>query len=586
MLKKINFLSISKIFYHAFLTLKSKEKQTFLIGLCILLFGCILSASVQIVFRNIVNTITINNLENIWYLGMIGLLIAYSLLWTINQISNIIAWLIIQPVLAKVSETIILKMFLHTLHIEYHFFLTKDSKAINSYFETIFNTMYQILSNLIIHIIPAFIEMIIVFFFFFYFYGFFYSCILLFLLFLFFYFTYHSIINSKKLDTLYYNYLDKFYRHICQSINQIEVIKTYGGYEFEYEKMQFILNDFFAISIKRTFQLDKSQVYQIIVCGITLLIISAVTFFSMIYGRISVGDFVIINNYFIQFTIPITFLGYIFAELYKNFILLKKSFSILNQKEDIDSLIFLFNTKFTPSIEFQDIILQFDDEKKILDTLSFQLNPKEKIAIIGGSGSGKSSCLKLIMKLYKATQGNIFISGQNIQSISNQELYKHIAIVPQHSYIFAGSIRENIRYNQKNITDETIIDILKKIKLYDKINSLEHGLDTLLENIDFSGGEKQRISIARALVRNPDIFLFDEITASLDTKIEGEIKEYLDEILIDKTVIFVTHRLLFAKNADKIIVLKNGKIQSIGNHEALIENSKEYQRLYNEQCGI
>jgi ABC-type multidrug transport system fused ATPase/permease subunit len=585
MLKKINFLYIGKIFYNAFLELKKKEKYKFFIGFGILFAGCMLSALVQVVFRKIVNTITIND-ANIWYVGMIFLFIIYSLLWTINQISNIIAWLVVQPVLAKLSENILLKMFLHTLHMEYCFFLTKDSKAINSYFETIFNTIYQILSHLIIHIVPSLIEMTIVFIFFFYVYGYFYSFILLFLLLIFFYFTYYSIINSKQLDILYYDYLDKFYRHILQSISQIEVIKTYGGYDFEYQKMKLILNDFFSVSIRRTFQLDRAQAYQIIACGITLLTISILTFFAMVNKKISVGDFVILNNYFIQFTIPITFLGYIFAELYKNFILLKKSFSILNKKEDIDSLVFLFNKKFIPSIVFQDIILQFDDERKVLDRVSFQLRPKEKIAIIGSSGSGKSSCLKLIMKLYPLQEGNIFIGGQNIHSISNQELYKYITIVPQQSYIFAGSIRENICYNQKNITDQEIMLILKKIKLYDKINSLEHGLDTLLESIDFSGGERQRISIARALVRNPEIFLFDEITASLDTKTEADIKEYLDEILIDKTAIFVTHRLLFARDADKIILLKDGRIKEMGTHEDLILSSTEYQKLYNEQCGI
>jgi ABC-type multidrug transport system fused ATPase/permease subunit len=585
MLKKINFSYISEIFYNCFLELKKKEKYKFFIGFSILIVGCMLSALVQVVFRNIVNNITVND-SNICYIGMILLFLMYSFLWTINQISNIVAWLVVQPVLAKLSENIILQMFLHTLHIEYHFFLTKDSKSINSYFETIFNTIYQILSHLIIHIIPSLIEMIIVFVFFFYVYGYFYSFILLFLLLLFFYFTYNSIINSKKLDTLYYNYLDKFYRHILQSISHIEVIKTYGGYEFEYEKMRIILSDFFSISIKRTFQLDKAQAYQIITCGVILLIISLITFFQMANKQISIGDFVLLNNYFIQFTIPITFLGYIFAELYKNFILLKKSFSILNKNEDIDNLVFLFNKKFVPSIVFKDIVLEFDDEKRILDDISFEIKPREKIAIIGASGSGKSSCLKLIMKLYSAKRGNIFISDQNIDSISNQELYKYIAIVPQQSYVFGGSIRDNIKYNQKNITDDQIMLILKKIKLYDKINSLEQGLDTLLENIDFSGGEKQRISIARALVRDPEIFLFDEITASLDTKIEADIKEYLDEILVDKTVIFVTHRLLFAKNADKIILLKNGKIKEIGIHEELIRNSKEYQKLYNEQCGI
>jgi ABC-type multidrug transport system fused ATPase/permease subunit len=584
MFKKIGFFYVWKQFYYGFSSLTKLEKYRFYFGFLVLFGGCLLSALVQILFKNVINILTAE-VNSIWYIGCLALLVTYSVFWTINQISNIITWLILQPLLAKISEHILLKLFLHMLHIDYYFFLTKEAKYINSYFETIYNTMSQILSHLIIHIIPSLIEMFIVFILFFYIYGYFYSGILILLLLLFFYFTYNSIMNSRKLDVQYYTHIDKFHMHIYQSVAQIEVIKTYGAYDFEYNKMKLLLTDFFGIAIKRTLQLDRAQAFQIIACGFILLLLSVFSFFSLFYNKISLGDFVMLNNYFIQFTIPITFLGYIFAELYKNFILLKKSFLVLDKKEDQESNLILFRHKFISRIVFENVSLSFDD-KKVLNNVSFEIKEKQKVAIVGGSGSGKSSCLKLLMKLYKANTGNIFISDQNIANVASQELYHYMTIVSQNNYIFGGTVRENICYNTTGVSDDTIIDLLKKLRLYEKIQSLEKGLDTRLENIDFSGGEKQRIGIARALVRDPAIFLFDEITAALDTQTETDIKNYLDELLINKTAIFVTHRLLFAKKADMIIVLKQGKIKAQGAHDELMEKSIDYQKLYQDECEL
>ncbi len=290
-----------------------------------------------------------------------------------------------------------------------------------------------------------------------------------------------------------------------------------------------------------------------------------------------------INNYFIQFTIPITFLGFIFAEIYREFILLKKSIFIFGlpiDQEEESKKTELIN--FIPSVSFENVSLSFEN-KKILDSISFTINPYEKVAIIGTSGSGKSTCLNLITELYSGYQGNIFISGENIKNISRKNISAHIGIVLQQSFLFQGSIAENIRYGEKDISEEKIIEVLKKVKLYNKIKTLQEGINESIEGIDFSGGEKQRIAIARALVRNPDIFLFDEITASLDTTTEKEIQAYIYDLIAEKTAIFVTHRLSFATLADKIILMKKGKIIGIGSHKELIENVNEYKIFYKEE---
>lgn len=565
----------------SFSLLSKKQKIRFFIGCFILVLGCLLSAVVQVIFRHLVDDVIISE-NNIIFTSFAFLIALYSICWTINQISNIASWLINEPVLAEVSQYIILKMYAHTVQVPYDFFLTKDARSLNIYFETVFQACSSILSNLIIHIIPSLLEMTIIFIFFIHIYPIWYGLFLLLLLLVFFYFTYVSIKESKHLDAAYYGYLEKFQSLLLESINQIMMIKTYCTYEFETERIKKILNSFFIVAKKRIWQLDQAQGAQIVACGITLLLLSFLSGLAVMHNKISTGDFVMINNYFIQFTIPITFLGYIFADVYRHFILLKKSIFIFKLPTESQEKRIIDIVDFIPHIIFDAVDFTIN-KKKILKSVSFEIKPGEKVAIVGISGSGKSTCLKLIMQLYEPDSGIIFMSGVMSSSISRKTISDNIGIVLQESYLFQGSIADNIRYGKKNISDQKIIDVLKKVKLYEKVKSLSHFIDTDTATLDFSGGEKQRIAIARALLREPKLFLFDEITASLDTKTEHEIQEYLHEILENKTAIFITHRLSFAKEATKIIVMKKGSIASIGTHFDLIKRCPEYQ-LLNEEC--
>lgn len=581
MYKKNSLYAIFTLFSESISSLIPNNKKRLYISILILFVGSFLSAIVQIIFKNVLNQLATDEIS----LSMIFILLlfGYSAVWVMNQISNIITWLCIGPVLVNISNKIMLYLFQHALHIEYSTFINNDTKNISNYFETIFNTISNIFSHLIIHVFPALIEMLVTFILFFYLYGFIYSFLLVVLLILFFYFTYVSIMNSKELDNRYYIELDQFHVHLMQSIMHIEIIKTYYSYDFEYQKMELTLKKFFNIAQKRNIQLDKAQAYQIITCGIVLFILATMSYLALISKKILLGDFVLINNYFLQFTIPITFLGYIFSELYKNIILLHKSFQILNfplEKKGQATKFFAY--AFSPSIVFHEVSF-FVNDKVVIQNVSFTVQPKEKIAIVGTSGSGKSTLLKLLMNLYHPTSGHILLSNINISEISSEELYDYMTMVSQNSYTFFGTIADNIRYNKKNISDRQIIEALKKLKLYDIVKKYEKGIDTLIEDINLSGGEKQRISLARGLLRDTEIFLFDEVTASLDTKIEHDVKDYLDEFLLDKTVIFVTHRLLFAQNATKIIVMKNGMVHAIGTHEELFNNCPEYTKLYSEQ---
>lgn len=567
-----------KLSIESYKTLSKKYKLRLFLGCFVVILGCSLSAGVQLIFKKIIDSFI--GEEHSLLLPIFFFVGAYSTSWTINQVSNIVGWLLTEPVIAEISKYIIYKMFNHLLLLPYQFFLSKEALSIHTYFETVFRTTSAILSNLFIYIIPSLLEMIIIFIFFVKLYSLWLGFFLLLLLSVFFFLTYESIQESKLFDTAYYGQLEKFHSLLIESIDQIILIKTYHAYLFQKEKIKKIMNSFFSIAKNRMWHLDKAQALQIIFSGVILLLITLLSAYYTFKGKISTGDFIMINNYFIQFTIPITFLGFIFAEIYREFILLKKSIFIFalpidqedeKKKETIE--------EFSPSIVFENVTLMLEN-KKILDSISFTINPYEKVAIVGTSGSGKSTCLKLITELYTSYQGNIFISGQNIKNISRADLSNHIGIVLQQSFLFQGSIAENIRYGEKEISDEKIIEVLQKVKLYDKIKTFKENINEHIEGIDFSGGEKQRLAIARALVRNPAIFLFDEITASLDNTTEKEIQAYIQDLITQKTAIFVTHRLSFATIADKIIIMKKGKIIGFGSHQELIKTSDEYRTWY------
>lgn len=573
---------LCQLSFDSYKTLSKGYKIRLIVGLLILIVGCSSSAIVQLIFKEVVDYFI--GLDSSHSLNIFFVISAYSFSWTMNQISNIIAWLLAEPVIAEISKQIIYKMFDHLLLLPYDFFLSKESLSIHSYFETVFRTSSAILSNLFIYIIPALLEMTIIFIFFIKFYSVWLGGILLILLVIFFYLTYSSIQESKNFDAQYYGHLERFHGLLIESIDQIMLIKTYHAFQFQKEKMKRIMHSFFYIAKKRMWHLDKAQAFQILLCGIILLLISVLSGYAVEIERITAGDFVMINNYFIQFTIPITFLGFIFADVYREFILLKKSIFIFEipVMKEITSTDTVEIQKFIPSVIFQNVSLSFQN-KKIIDSLSFTINPQEKVAIVGTSGSGKSTCLKLITQLYQGYEGTILISEHDSRYLSKKSISEHIGVVLQHSFLFQGSIAENIAYGQKHITDEAIIEVIKKVKLYEKVKTLEKGIHTPIEGLDFSGGEKQRIAIARALLRNPEIFLFDEITASLDAETEKEIQAYIQEIVIDKTAIFVTHRLSFAALADKIIMFKKGKIIGIGSHQELLRTSPEYKNLYEKQ---
>jgi len=239
------------------------------------------------------------------------------------------------------------------------------------------------------------------------------------------------------------------------------------------------------------------------------------------------------------------------------------------------------------NIEFRNVEFSYNPERKILKNINFELKSGNSIAIVGPSGSGKSTIINLIPRLYDVCGGRITFDGVDVRDLDLSFLRDKIGIVSQETYLFNGTIRENLLYAKPDATEEELLEVCKKANIYDFIESQEQGLDTMVGNrgLKLSGGEKQRISIARILLKNPVLFIFDEATSALDSISEKKIQEAIDPIIHSRTSILIAHRLSTILAADEILVVKDGEIAERGTHAELVDDGGVYQELYETQFG-
>ncbi|WP_444957034.1 ABCB family ABC transporter ATP-binding protein/permease [Microbulbifer sp. ZKSA002] len=303
-------------------------------------------------------------------------------------------------------------------------------------------------------------------------------------------------------------------------------------------------------------------------------------------GTMTIGDFVLVNAFMMQIFIPLNFLGFVYREMKGALANIEKMFSLLAVKpavEDLPEAAPL--TVVEGRIEFDNVQFGYKDNRQILKGISFAVEPRQKVAIVGASGAGKSTLFKLLFRFYDANSGSISIDGQDIRSVSQESLRRAIGVVPQDAVLFNQSIRDNVRYGRVDASDTEVDEAIRHAQLEGFVQQLPEGADTLVgeRGLKLSGGEKQRVAIARALLKKPPIMIFDEATSSLDSHSEQGIVASLQEIAREQTSLVIAHRLSTIVDADCILVMDQGGIVEQGAHRELMQADGHYAALWRMQ---
>lgn len=379
------------------------------------------------------------------------------------------------------------------------------------------------------------------------------------------------------------------------SLINYESVKYFNNEAFQSSKYEKALSNYQAASIK----IATSLAY--LNTGQNLIFTSALT--AMMYmgcqgvmnGSLTVGDLVLINQLVFQLSVPLNFLGSVYRELKQSLIDMENLFQLQNHEVKIKDAPgakpLVLNPTRPGEIKFENVTFGYNPDRPILQNASFTIPAGEKVAIVGPSGSGKSTVLRLVFRFYDVESGRILIDGQDISKVTVESLRRKIGIVPQETPLFNESILENIRYGRLDAKDDEIAQLIDKVKLTNLIKELPDGLNTIVgeRGMMISGGEKQRLAIARLLLKKAPITFFDEATSALDTHTEQDVLKTIKAVLTEEqmTSVSIAHRLRTIADCDKIIVLNHGQVQEEGTHNQLLEDKDSlYSNLWNIQENL
>ena len=551
-----------------------------------LVLAKIASVSTPLVLGSAVNSLTeLSSGINLFMLVPIALVVGYG-------VTRVIAFTFVEirdALFSKVSQhsirQISLTMFQHLHNLSLQFHLNRQTGALAKYIDRGTKGIDFLLRYVLFNIAPTFFEVFLVSGILFYLYGPWYAVVTLVTIGLYSFLTF-KITEWRNVFRKKMNQADNdVSTKMIDSLLNFETVKYFNNEAFEANRLDQSLEEYELAANQSRHSLSLLNIAQtfIIMLGITIMLVMSV--YGIKSGEINIGGFVVINAYMLQLYQPLNWLGSVYREIRQALTDMENMFSLLEvaptTNDDLDDI----PQSNDAEIRFENISFDYDIRRTIIKNISFTVPNGKKVAIVGPTGAGKSTISRLLFKFYDPKEGNIFINNTNINKISQNSLRKIIGVVPQDTVLFNDTIYYNIAYGNTGATKEEVISAAQNADIHDFITILPDGYETIVgeRGLKLSGGEKQRVAIARTILKNPKIFFFDEATSALDTSTEKEIQKNLENVSKGKTTLIIAHRLSTAANADNIIVLDQGAIIEQGTHESLLLEKGKYFEMWGKQ---
>ena len=551
-----------------------------------LVLAKIASVSTPLVLGGAVNSLTkLSAGINLFMLVPVALIIAYG----VARIISFTFVAIRDALFSKVSQhsirQISLNMFKHLHNLSLQFHLNRQTGALAKYIDRGTKGIDFLLRYVLFNVVPTFFEIFLVSGILFYLYGPWYAFVTLITIGLYSYLTF-QITEWRNIFRKRMNQADNdISTKMIDSLLNFETVKYFNNETYEFNRLDKSLEDYELAANQSRHSLSLLNIAQtfIIMLGITIMLVMSA--FGIKNGDIDVGGFVVINAYMLQLYQPLNFLGSVYREIRQALTDMENMFSLLEvsqiSKDDLEDI----PQSNVAEIRFDKVSFDYDIRRTIIKNISFIVPDGKKVALVGPTGSGKSTISRLLFKFYDPKEGGIYINNININKISQESLRKMIGVVPQDTVLFNDTIYYNIAYGNTDASKEEVIIAAKNADIHNFISTLPDGYETIVgeRGLKLSGGEKQRVAIARTILKNPKIFFFDEATSALDSSTEKEIQKNLESVSKDKTTLIIAHRLSTAANADNIIVLDKGIIIEQGTHKSLLLEKGKYFEMWEKQ---
>lgn len=561
-------------------------KARVMLAISCLIGAKLASVALPFILKHIVDNLNIESTSETLLAVVLSLIVAYGALRLANVLFGEIRDTLFGRVTERAMRRIGLKVFKHLHRLDLNFHLSRQTGGLSRDIERGTSGVSFLMRFMVFNIVPTLLEISMVVAVLFYNYGFTFALVIVL-----------AVVSYVTFSVKATDWRTKYVKELnladnnsstraVDSLLNFETVKYFNNEKYEADRYDVGLANWENARRKNRLSLFALNGGQAFIIAIAMTSMLALASIEVSKGNMTIGDFVLVNAFTMQIFMPLNFLGFVYREIRGSLTNIENLFTLLEQtplivdSKDAKTLVVSKG-----EIRFEHVNFRYHEKRSIINDLSFTIKAGTKVAVVGESGAGKSTLVKLLFRFYDPSDGAIYIDDQKISDVTQDSLRKHIGIVPQDTVLFNDTLYENIKYGRPDASEEEIAQAIKLAHLDDFISRLPDKEQTQVgeRGLKLSGGEKQRVSIARTILKRPPIMVFDEATSSLDSQSEQAILRALQEISKGHTSFVVAHRLSTVMDADIIIVMSKGNIVEQGNHEDLLAKEGLYSRLWNAQ---